>query len=160
MSTSRLVGAAGALTAAGILAVTLIGGFEGLRTKAYRDVVGIPTVCFGETRGVKLGDEYTVEECRKMLGVALLDFEAGMRRCLKEPNLIPDKPYVVFLSLAYNAGTGAFCRSTVARRANAGDLRGACEALMMWTRAGGRVVQGLVTRRKKERAICLEGLKK
>ena len=93
-----------------------------------------------------------------MLGVALLEFETGMRRCLKEPNLIPDKPYVVFLSLSYNAGVSAFCRSTVARRANSGDLRGACEALMMWTRAGGRVVPGLVYRRKKERALCLEGL--
>ena len=49
----------GAFTAAGLIAVGIVGGFEGLRTKAYRDVVGVPTICFGETRGVKMGDTAT-----------------------------------------------------------------------------------------------------
>lgn len=141
------------------MAVALVGGFEGLRTIAYPDIVGVPTVCFGETRGVKLGDRYTVDECKTMLGDALAEFETGMRRCLKAPDSIPAKPYVAFLSLSYNIGTGAFCGSTVARRANAGDIRGACEAVTAWNKAGGRVVKGLTNRRAEERALCLEGLK-
>lgn len=145
----------GALMAA---AVALIGGWEGLRTVAYRDVVGIPTVCFGETRGVKMGDRYSVDECKAMLGDGLAEFEQGMRKCLKAPDQIPAKSYVSFLSLSYNIGTGAFCGSTVARRANAGDVRGACNAIPMWNKAGGRVVQGLVNRRKDEHRICIEGL--
>lgn len=140
------------------LAVAVIGGYEGLRTTAYRDVVGIPTVCFGETRGVHMGDRYTVDECKVMLGDALAEFETGMRRCLTNPDAIPDKPYVAFLSLSYNIGTGAFCKSTVARRANAGDLRGACDAILAWNKAGGRVIDGLDRRRKEERALCLSGL--
>jgi lysozyme len=146
----------GALMAA---AVALVGAWEGLRTVAYRDIVGIPTVCFGETRGVTMGDRYTVEECKAMLGDGLVEFEAGMRKCLTNPDAIPDKPYVTFLSLSYNIGIRAFCGSTVARRANAGDIRGACNAIPMWNRAGGRVVQGLVNRRADEKRICLEGLK-
>lgn len=143
-----------------VAAIALVGSWEGLRTVAYKDIVGVPTVCFGETRGVEMGDRYTVEECQVMLGTALVEFETGMRRCLSEPDEIPGKSYVAFLSLSYNIGTGAFCRSTVARKANAGDIRGACEAILMWTRAGGRVVQGLVNRRAEERQICLEGIGK
>lgn len=139
-------------------AVALVGAWEGLRTVAYRDVVGIPTVCFGETRGVKMGDSYTVDECKAMLGVALVEFEQGMRKCLSAPERIPEKSYVAFLSLSYNIGTRGFCGSSVARRANAGDIRGACNAILLWNKAGGRVVQGLVNRRKDEQRICLQGL--
>lgn len=155
---SRLKRAGIGLTAAGALAVAVVGGYEGLRTKAYRDVVGIPTVCFGETRGVKMGDTYTVDECKAMLGDGLTEFEADIRRCLVAPDKIPDKPYVAFLSLSYNIGIGAFCRSTVARKANAGDIRGACDAILAWDKAGGRVIAGLTTRRQGERKLCLEGL--
>jgi len=155
---SRLKKAGIGMTVAGSLAIGLIGGFEGLRTKAYRDVVGIPTVCFGETRGVRMGDSYSVDDCKAMLGDALVDFESGIRKCLKAPDAIPDKPYVTFLSLAYNIGQRAFCGSTVARKANAGDLRGACNAMLAWNRAGGRVINGLMTRRQAERKLCLEGL--
>lgn len=155
---SRLRKAGIGLTAAGALAVAVVGGYEGLRTKAYRDVIGIPTVCFGETRGVKMGDSYTVDECKAMLGDGLVEFEQGMRKCLADPDKIPDKPYVAFLSLSYNIGTGAFCKSTVARKANASDLRGACDAILVWNKAGGRVIAGLDRRRKEERALCVSGL--
>ena len=139
-------------------AIALVGAWEGLRTVAYRDVVGVPTVCYGETRGVKMGDRYTKEECDAMLGDGLADFEQGIRKCLKDPDAIPDKTYVAFLSFSYNVGTGNFCGSTLVRKANAGDLRGACNELPKWVKAGGRRVQGLVNRRKEERRICLEGL--
>jgi lysozyme len=143
--------------AATAIAVALIGGFEGVRLIAYRDVVGIPTVCFGETRGVKLGDHYTLDECKAMLGDALADFEGRMRACLKAPDAIPDKSYAAFLSLEYNIGPAAFCKSTVAYRINVGDLKGACNAMLAWNRAGGRVIAGLVKRRQEERQLCLEG---
>lgn len=144
-------------SAVAALAIALVSGFEGVRTVAYRDVVGIPTVCFGETRGVKMGDRYTMDECKAMLGDALVAYETAMRGCLTNPDAIPDKPYVAFLSLSYNIGTGAFCRSTVARKANAGDLRGACNAIPLFNKAGGRVIKGLVTRRAEEQALCLQG---
>lgn len=140
-------------------AVALIGAWEGVRTVAYRDIVGVPTVCFGETRGVKMGDRYTMEECRAMLGDGIVEFEAGMRKCLTRPDAVPEKAYVAFLSVTYNIGQRAFCGSSMARLANAGNYRGACEALTAWNKAGGRVVPGLVNRRADERRICLSDLK-
>lgn len=141
------------------MAVALVGGWEGLKLAAYPDRLagGIPTVCYGWTIGVKLGDSYSKEECDAMLGQGLVEFEQGMRRCLTSPDSVPAKSYVAFLSLAYNIGNGAFCRSTVARRANAGDIKGACDAMLMWNKASGRFVQGLANRRMDERELCLEG---
>jgi len=141
-----------------VAAVALVGAWEGLRTVAYRDIVGVPTVCYGETRGVTIGDRYTAEQCKTMLGDGLAEFEAGMRACLVAPDAIPDGAYIAFLSLSYNIGTRAFCGSSVARRANAGDLAGACAAIAMWNRAGGKVVKGLVNRRAEEKRICLDSI--
>ena len=154
-TTKSRLAKSGAVMAA---AVALVGAWEGLRTVAYRDVVGIPTVCFGETRGVEMGDRYTVDECKAMLGDGLIEFEAGMRKCLTSPDAIPDGAYVAFLSLSYNIGPGAFCKSTLVRKANVGDIKGACDELPKWNRAGGRVVKGLTNRRAAERELCLKGL--
>ena len=158
--TSRLrkAGIAGGITAAGVLAVAIVGDFEGLRTSAYRDVIGIPTICFGETKNVRMGQTKTVAECKAMLGDRLVEFEGEMRRCLRNPDAIPDRPYVAFLSLSYNIGSAAFCKSSVAKLINAGDLRGACNRLVVFDRAGGRKIAGLVRRRAEERQLCLEGL--
>ena len=139
------------------LAVALVGGFEGLRTAAYLDPVGIPTICFGETRGVQMGDRKTVEECRKMLGDRLVEFETGMRACLRNPDALPDGPYVASLSLSYNLGTGGFCRSSVRRLLDAGQIRQACDAFRNFTTAAGIRLPGLVKRREAERALCLKG---
>lgn len=150
---TRLTGAA----AAG--AIALVGTWEGLRLTAYRDIVGVPTVCYGETRGVHLGDRHSKADCDAMLLASLRRHEAGMRRCLKRPDRIPEKSYIAFVSLTYNIGVGAFCRSTAARRLNAGDVRGACDAATWFNKAGGRKVRGLVNRRAAEHDLCMEGLK-
>lgn len=145
-------------SAAAAMAVALVGAWEGLRTEAYLDIVDVPTVCYGETRGVKLGDRYTRAQCGDMLVTGLRDFEAGMRRCLANPDAIADETYVAMLSATYNVGVAGFCGSSMARRLNAGDVRGACDALLLWNKAGGRVVQGLVNRRQDERRLCLKGV--
>jgi lysozyme len=142
------------------LAATFVGGFEGVRTVAYYDPPGIPTICFGETRGVKMGDTATIEKCKAMLNASLDGFSAAIDKCL--PAAIPDKTYVAFLSAAYNIGEGAFCGSSMAKRANAGNLTGACDALPLWnkvTMGGVKVaLPGITRRRNAERALCLEGV--
>ena len=131
------------------LGVTFVGGWEGLQTVAYRDPIGIPTICYGETRGVKLGMKATKEQCDAMLAEGLLEFAAGIERCL--PAGTPDTRRVAAVSLAYNIGQGAFLTSTVCRRLQAGDVQGACDAFMMWSKAGGIEFPALVNRRKAER---------
>lgn len=142
------------------IAATIVAGAEGLRQTAYLDPVGIPTICFGETRGVKIGDTATVEQCRAMLAGRLVEFSASVDRCLTAR--VPDESYAAFLSFAYNAGTGNFCRSTLVRKANAGDLAGACGELLKWDKArgeGGKIIvlPGLTTRRHNEWSLCLKG---
>lgn len=139
------------------LAVTFVGAWEGLRLTAYRDVAGIETVCYGETKGVSMTDSFTKAECDRMLLRSLKDHERGMRACLNDPDAIPLESYVAFVSLTYNIGVGAFCRSTARKRLDAGNLRGACQAATWYKRAGGRVVKGLINRRSAEYQMCVQG---
>lgn len=156
---SRLVaGIGGAITGAGLLAIQFTGGWEGLRLHAYQDVVGVWTACYGETKGIRPGMKFTKEQCDSLFIGSLTEHEAGMRKCLKAPDAIPEKTYVSLVSFTYNVGVGAFCRSTLARLANAGDLDAACRQLPRWNKAGGKVIKGLVNRRKAELALCLAGL--
>ncbi|SDR00144.1 lysozyme [Pseudovibrio sp. Tun.PSC04-5.I4] len=142
-----------------VLIVAFVGTWEGLRTTAYSDIVGVATICYGETAGVKLGDTATKAECNTTLMKSLKKHEAGMRRCLKRPDAIPIKSYVSFVSLTYNIGTGAFCRSTAAKRLNRGDLAGACGAATWYNKAGGKTVKGLNNRRSAEYKLCMEGVR-
>lgn len=150
----------GAATALGLATIQFTGPLEGLRLHAYQDVVGVWTACHGETAGIKPGQKFTREQCDSMFIASLTKHEAGMRACLKAPDAIPDRTYVSFVSFTYNVGVGGFCGSSVARRANAGNLSGACDAMLAWNKGGKplRVIQGLVNRRKAERALCLQGL--
>lgn len=145
---SRLVGGTAAV------AVALVGAFEGLRTVAYRDPIGIPTICFGSTKGVRIGDRKTVPECEALLIEELRDHELGMRLCMKEPDKVPEGAYIAFLSFTYNVGVGAFCKSTLRKKADAGDLRGACAELSRWDKAAGIRLPGLTKRRAEERKMC------
>lgn len=153
--TSRLKKSAVALAAA----VSLIGGYEGLRLYSYQDVIGVWTACYGETKGIRSGMKFTKAECDAQFARRLVEFETGMRACLKQPDAVPIKPYIAFLSLSYNVGVGAFCKSSVARYANAGDYRAACNRIPAFNKAGGRVIRGLVIRRADEQKYCLEGVK-
>lgn len=147
-----------AMTVAGSLAVQSVGGFEGLRLYAYRDVVGIWTACYGETKGIKAGMTFSKATCDNMLVDSLIEHEQGMRRCMKQPDAVPVHTYVANLSLAYNIGVGAYCRSTAVKKLNAGDIRGNCEALTLFNKAGGKVIKGLTTRRAYEKTMCMKGV--
>lgn len=142
-----------------LLAVPAVAQLEGLWLVAKPDALayGIPTVCYGETEGVKVGDKYTKEQCQQKLAEKLPRYLSEINRCIKVP--VSDRTRAAYLSLAYNIGSGAFCRSTALKRLNAGQDVASCNAMMMWTRAGGKFVKGLENRRKVEVSMCLEGLK-
>ncbi|WP_206364079.1 lysozyme [Paenirhodobacter ferrireducens] len=154
-------GAVGRRTVAGLgavlaLAAAVIAPFEGRELRAYRDIVGVWTICDGDTQGVRPGQVATPAECDSRLAARVAQSEREIRPCL--PAGLPAETRAAFVSAAYNIGSGAFCGSSMARRARAGDLRGACEALRLWNKAGGQVVRGLVRRREAERTLCLSGL--
>ena len=140
------------------IAFPLIAKWEGLRLEAYRDIVGVWTVCYGETKGVRPGDRYTAEECAAMLRAEIFDYRDRLRPSFTDDTVahrLPPARDAAFSSVAYNVGVGAFGKSTAVRRLNAGDIVGACQAITWWNKAGNRVIRGLVNRRAEEQALCL-----
>lgn len=148
----------GALTGgtAAIIATGFIAGWEGLRTEAYLDPVGIPTICYGSTRGVQVGDVKTVQECKDLLTDELLIYLHAVDDYIYVP--MPDTRRAALTSFAYNVGIENFKRSTMRKKMNQGDIRGACNELSKWVFAKGIKLRGLVRRREAERQLCLEGL--
>ncbi len=145
------------VTRQGDLVVRHVSGPQYLR--AYADIVGVWTICDGDTKGVRPGMVETEAGCVKRLERQLVNHAKPVLACvpaLQDPRR--QNQLVASVSLAYNIGTTGFCRSTAARRFNAGDWRGGCEAFLMWNKAGGRAVRGLTLRRQRERALCLTGL--
>lgn len=143
------------------LAVPFIGEWEGLRLVAYKDVVGVWTVCFGETKGVRPGDRYTVAECEAILAREILSYRQGLHRYFTPSTLsdrLPAKRDVAYVSLAYNVGVSRAGTATATKRLNAGDVPGGCEALTWYNKAGGRVWRGLVRRRSAEKVFCMAGV--
>jgi lysozyme len=142
--------AAGAVLAA---AAALVAVWEGYKPTTYLDPIGIPTTCYGHTGAdVRPGQTRTRAECVALLQEDVATAYAGVMRCLTRP--VPDGMAAAFTSFAYNAGAATFCRSSMARKANAGDFAGACKALDLYVYAGGQRLTGLVRRRAAERAMC------
>lgn len=139
---------------AALVAVSLIGGFEGYRATAYQDVIGVWTACQGLTKGIKKGMTFTKKECDEKFIAAIQEHEEGMRKCLKDPDGIPIRPYIAMVSLTYNIGVGGFCKSSLPNKLNLKLYSQACETLMSFNRAGGKIWAGLTNRRVKEKAFC------
>lgn len=146
-----------AVLAAAAAASTMVAAHEGWIKVGYRDPVGIPTACAGHTGGVVLGRPYTEAECVDLLAQDLIKHGLEIDRCLTVP--LPVKTRAAFTSFAFNVGTSRFCSSSLARKANSGDLFGACAELSRWTYAGKTQLPGLVRRRAAERAYCEQGIR-
>lgn len=137
---------------AAALAAAVVMQHEGLRLHAYRDPVGVLTACWGHTGAdVQPGQRYTRAQCHALLEADLARHAEALA-CIRQP--LTDGQKAAFVSFAYNVGPRAFCESTLARKANAGDLPGACAELSKWVYAKGQRLPGLVARRAAERAMC------
>lgn len=134
----------------------LVGGCEGLSTTAYHDTLanGLPTVCYGETEGVKMGDHYTKPECLEMLAAKLYRYWYEIEPLIRVP--LSDNEKIAYTSFDYNLGTPTFSRSSFLKKLNAGDHIGACNGMLVYnrTRSVG-YVPGLAKRRRLEDKICL-----
>lgn len=143
------------------IAIPFIAQEEGERLTAYLDVVGVPTICSGSTRGVKLGMTMTREQCHSLLRSEIAEYRGGLHGYFTpatiSARLTPHRD-AAYTSTAFNCGIAAIGRSTATKRLNAGNVVGGCQALTWWNKAGGRVIRGLASRRERERALCMKGL--
>jgi lysozyme len=135
---------------------------EGLRRAAYRDPVGILTVCYGTTGPeVVAGKVYSLEQCKSMLQADMREAVETVDKCAPGA---PEKVLAAFADAVYNIGPRIACdkaASTAARKLAAKDWVGACNELPKWDKArvADRFVAlpGLTKRRAAERALCLQG---
>lgn len=139
------------LSAAALVGIAL---HEGWCATACIPVTGdVPTIGFGTTEGVKLGDKTTPPQALARALTDIQKFEGAIKRCVTVP--LHQHEYDAYTSLAYNIGSTAFCGSTLVKRLNAQDYPGACAEILRWDRFKGQPLTGLTKRRKQENAQCL-----
>ena len=137
----------------------LIKDFEGFSSTSYLDVVNIPTIGWGNTfyengTKVKLGDQISKTDALKLLEVvANRDFADKIFPAIKVK--VTQSQFDAMVSLAYNIGAGAFLKSTLLKKVNAGDFIGAGEEFLRWNKANGKEVLGLTKRREREKQLFL-----
>lgn len=133
--------------------INLIKRFEGLRLEAYRDSVGIPTIGYGHTHGVKMGDVITGAQAdaflREDLQVAELTINTNVKVKLTQGQ------FDALASFVFNLGSGNFVKSTLLKKLNTGVYAGAADEFGKWVNAGGKKLPGLVKRRAAEREVFL-----
>jgi lysozyme len=155
---NRTAGGLGASALVIGMATPFIAQWEGVRLEAYRDIVGVPTICFGDTHGVTMGERSSMSDCVDRLEADVRMFYVEISPCMSNPS-IPAGVQASLLELAFNVGSRPVCRSTMMRLANAGQYHAACDELHRWVRAGGQRIRGLQNRRAdSKRVLCLKGL--
>jgi len=145
----------------------LVKPWEGKENVAYRDIVGVWTICYGETEGVKPGMTMTDQQCdEKVIARLEKDYYKPLTESIPGYTKAPVSLQASLLSAAYNLGVYTIKNSTAAKMTARGEYEGACYAVTWFNRAGGKVVNGLVKRREYgdptrigELELCLEGLK-
>ena len=148
------------LSAAALVGIVL---HEGYSDRAIIPVPGdVPTIGFGTTAGVKLGDTITPPQALARALVDVQQFEGAIKTCVTVP--LTQNEYDAYVSFAYNVGSRAFCQSTLVKKLNLGDFKGACDELLRWRYFQGkdcalpenrRLCGGLVKRREAEYRKCL-----
>lgn len=151
MRNRALTGAAFAAALSGLITL------EGMRTTAYLDIVGVPTICAGTTRGVKLGDVKTPEQCWTIAAAEYREYEKFVIDNVKVPLNANQQSALTWFTI--NVGKTGFYDSTARRQINAGNYTAGCQAMGMWNKVtinGQKVVsKGLTNRRNAEIAQCL-----
>lgn len=139
--------------------INLIKGFEGKRLTAYDDGVGVWTIGYGTIKypnglRVKKGDTCTDTQAESYLKNDLVKFESAINRLVKVP--LNQNQFDALSSFTYNLGETNLSKSTLLRKLNSKDYKGAADQFLVWNKAGGRVLTGLVRRREAERNLFLK----
>lgn len=151
MTFSRKDIAAISLSASALVAIVV---HEGYKETAYIPVAGdVPTIGFGTTNGVKLGDKTTPTQALSRAMSDIEKFEGAVKQCVTVP--LTQGEYDAYISLSYNIGTGSFCRSTLVKKLQRQDYEGACKEILRWDQFQGKRLPGLTKRRQEEYLKCL-----
>jgi lysozyme len=148
------------LSAGGLIGIA---SHEGYRETAYIPVVtaagsDVLTIGFGSTTNkdgsrVALGQRTNPVSSLKRLGEHVEVFEEAVKRCAPVP--MHQYEFDAYVSLTYNIGGNAFCKSTLVTKLNAYDYEGACKEILKWDKFKGNPLPGLTKRRMEEYDTCI-----
>jgi lysozyme len=127
--------------------------WESLELTAYLDGGGVPTIGWGHTKNVALGQTITEAQAEQFLSDDLAPTELTLNTNITVP--VNQNQFDATCSLAFNIGNSAFSGSTLLKKLNAGDTQGAADEFPRWCYDNGKVIQGLVNRRNAERTLFL-----
>ncbi len=133
--------------------LALIQRFEGLRLEAYQDQVGVWTIGYGSTRGVRPGDKMSMEQAEARLAEDVQGAEAAVRRLVTVKLTQPQ--FDALVSFVFNLGAASLASSQLLRLLNHGKPGPAALEFPRWCHAGGLVSEGLMRRRKAEAELFL-----
>ncbi|MDM4091613.1 lysozyme [Klebsiella oxytoca] len=141
--------------------IALIKGFEGCRLTAYPDpgTGGAPwTIGYGWTypvdgKPIKQGMKIDQATADGLLKTGLVSYENDVLKLVKVK--LTQNQFDALVSFAYNVGSRALSTSTLLKKLNAGDIKGAADEFLRWNKAGGKEMPGLTKRRKAERDVFL-----
>lgn len=138
----------------------------------------VPTIGYGTTvnpdtgKPIKLGDKIDRKTADRYLKKDLDVFKTGIAKCIKAP--LTENEFNAYMSLAYNVGAGAICKSSIPKKLNAGQYEAACKTILQFNKMSDvskpmyydkaakkwkyplKVVKGLDNRRKAEYATCIK----
>ena len=134
--------------------IDLIKSFEGCRTIAYQDAVGVWTIGYGHTIDVKEGMSITQHQCDVMLEVDIETYENYINKYVIVS--LTQNQFDALVSWVYNLGPTNLRNSTMLKVLNAGKYDEVPHQMKRWNRAGGKVLKGLVVRREAEAELFNE----
>ena len=153
MADKRVPAAALVLSAATLVGIA---NHEKFMPNAYLPTKNdVPTIGYGETQGVKMGDKTTPERALVRLLQSSDQFAQGVKKCAPVPMF--QHEFDAYVSFAYNVGLGNFCNSTLVRKLKEYDYEGACRELLKWDKQKGVTLPGLTKRRQEEFKQCMGG---
>lgn len=135
-------------------AIEIIKHFEGCKLERYICPAGVPTIGYGHT-GDDLPEKITMKEADKLLRQDMERFYKAVDTFVTRD--ITENQREALVSFTFNVGQGNLSRSTLLRLLNKGDILGAANEFPKWRKAGGKILKGLVRRRKAERELFLKG---
>jgi len=131
----------------------LIKKFEGLELTAYKCAAGVWTIGYGHTKDVQEGDEWSEAHANHMLEVELEEFEGYINDNVTVA--LSQHQFDALVSWVYNLGPANLKASTMLKVLNSGDYEGVPAQIQRWNKAGGKVLEGLIRRRKAESLLFM-----
>jgi lysozyme len=128
--------------------------YEGCKLVAYQDSVGVWTIGYGHTKNVYEGMTITQEQAEQMLLDELKEYESYIDKLVTVP--LNQNQFDALVVWVYNLGPTNFKKSTLLKELNNGNYQAVPIEIKRWNKAGGKVLEGLIKRRKAEAILFSE----